>query len=393
MNILYLDYAATTPVDPKVAKEMTDCLTLDGCFGNPASNTHFYGWQANEKVNDARAKIAELIHADSREIIWTSGATESNNLAIKGVTNAYLARGKNIIITSEIEHKAVLDPCKYLEKKGFDVIYLKPNKEGIITLDQVKEIVKSREEKIALVSLMYVNNELGSINPISEIGKFLRSQKILFHVDAAQAGARLKIDVKSQNIDLLSLSGHKLYGPKGIGILYIRRKPKVLLEALIHGGGHERGFRSGTLATHQIVGMGKSADLIIQKRDKESQKLKELSEKLWAGIAHLPKVRINADGKNRIPSILNICFSGVDGEALMMSLNKIAVSAGSACTSATIEPSYVLQSLGLSPEDAHSSLRVSLGRFTTESDIDFAIKVIVENVTKLRQISPFWKGE
>ncbi|MCF6777834.1 IscS subfamily cysteine desulfurase [Thiotrichales bacterium 19X7-9] len=388
MKIVYLDYASTTPVAPEVAKEMSQCLTLDGCFGNPASNTHYYGWQAKEKVDLAREQMADLIGADSREVIWTSGATESNNLAIKGVASILKNKDKNKdhIITSKVEHKAVLDPCHYLEEQGFKVTYLEPDHNGCIKLEQVVDAIT---ERTALVSLMYVNNELGSINPVEAIGIYLRSKKILFHVDAAQAGARLPIDVHKQNIDLLSLSSHKLYGPKGIGILYIRRKPKVLLEPLIHGGGHERGFRSGTLPTHQIVGMAEAARLIKENLKEDARRIKQLRKRFLDKVLSLDKVLIN--GGNTVNGIMNLCFKAVDGEALMMALNQLAVSAGSACNSATVEPSYVLQALGLSAQDAHSSIRFSIGRYTTEKEVDFASNLIVKEVQKLRHLSPLWE--
>ncbi|MCF6768448.1 aminotransferase class V-fold PLP-dependent enzyme [Thiotrichales bacterium 19S11-10] len=386
--MIYLDYASTTPVDPKVKEKMLACLTLDGTFGNPASNTHYYGYQAKELVDQATLSVANLIHADPKEIIWTSGATESNNLAIKGALSVLKKKGKTHIITSEIEHKAVLDPCHFLEEEGIDVTYLKPDGNGCIHLEQVIEAVT---DKTALVSLMYVNNELGSINPVEEIGKFCRSQKILFHVDAAQAGARLPIDVVKQHIDLLSLSAHKLYGPKGIGILYVRRKPKVRLVPLIHGGGHQSGFRSGTLPTHQIVGMGYAAELVLKHQKEENKRIQYLKDRFLSEILKIPKVSLNAE--DTVDGIMSLCFEGVDGEALMMALNKLALSAGSACNSATIEPSYVLLALGLTQQQAHSSLRISFGRFTTEEEVNQAIDIIKQEVEKLRNLSPFWQCE
>ena len=384
MNQIYLDYAATTPVDPIVARAMAECLTMGGVFGNPSSNTHYYGYAAQKLVDEAKIKIADLLNADPREIIFTSGATESSNLAIKGVADAYLNKG-NHIITSLIEHKATLDTCKYLESKGYQVSYLKPNQNGMHSIDQIKEILT---DKTILISLMYVNNELGNIQPISEIGEFCRQNKILFHVDGAQAVGKLSVDVIEDKIDLLSVSGHKMYGPKGIGVLYVRRKPKVKLTPLIHGGGHQQGYRSGTLATHQIVGLGEAAGLAKSEMERNFQNITGLREKLVSKLLEIPKVFINVESDKCYPGIVNIRFSGVDGEALLMALNRLAISSGSACNSTHYQASHVLRNIGLTDQEADQSLRISIGKYTTDSEINIAIEEIVKHVNRLRQLSP-----
>jgi len=384
---IYMDYSATTPVDPRVAKKMMQCLEMDGAFGNPASRSHIYGWQAEELVEEARRDVANLVNADPREIVWTSGATESDNLAIKGAAHFYQGKGKHII-TSKIEHKAVLDSCRQLEREGFEVTYLEPNSKGLIDVSKVAEAI--REDTI-LVSLMHVNNEIGIINDIDAIGELTRSKNIIFHVDAAQNPRKIEIDLEKTKVDLMSFSAHKIYGPKGIGALYVRRKPRVRIEAQMHGGGHERGMRSGTLATHQIVGMGEAFKLAKQEMQKDSDHIKNLRDRLLAGFKDMEAVFVNGDLEMRITGNLNISFAYVEGESLMMSLGGLAVSSGSACTSASLEPSYVLRALGLSDELAHSSIRFSIGRFTTENDIDAVIKSIRSAVEKLRELSPLWE--
>ncbi len=384
MKQVYLDYAATTPVDPDVAQAMFECLTIEGNFGNPASNTHYYGYAALEAVNQAREQLSSLLNAEPREIVFTSGATESNNLALKGVMDAYANKG-NHIITSSIEHKAILDTCKFLESKGCEVTYLKPDEKGLHSLSQIQEAVT---DSTVLVSIMYVNNELGCIQPVSEIGELCRSKKLLFHVDAAQAVGKLPIDVREENIDLLSISGHKFYGPKGVGALYVRRKPKVKLTPIIHGGGHEQGHRSGTLATHQIVGLGKAAEIAATSLHENYKKIQHLRDRLLSGVAKLQNIKVNGDINQSYPGIVNIGFHGVDGEALLMALNKLALSSGSACNSAVYESSHVLRGIGLSDELADQSLRISIGKYTTDQDIDIAIEEIIKHVTRLRQLSP-----
>lgn len=380
---VYLDNSATTPVDPRVAEKMMACLTQDGNFGNPASRSHLFGWRAEEAVEEARLQVASLIKADSREIVWTSGATEANNLALKGVAHAYRQKGRHII-TSMIEHKAVLDPCKQLEKDGFEVTYLQPDVHGVISPRQVEEAL--REDTI-LVSLMHGNNELGVLTDIATIGELTRSRGVFFHVDAAQTTGKIEIDVNAMKVDLMSLTAHKTYGPKGIGALFVRRSPKVKLEAQIHGGGHERGMRSGTLATHQIVGMGEAFRLAGEEMEQDCTRIKTLRERLWTSLTELPGVHLNGDADNRVAGVLNVGFSGVDGEVLLMSLSDIAVSSGSACTSASLEPSYVLRTIGLADDLAHSSLRLSVGRFTTEEEVDFAADTIKNAVTRLRSMT------
>ncbi|WP_303291987.1 IscS subfamily cysteine desulfurase [Marinobacter sp. SS5-14b] len=376
---VYLDYAATTPVDPLVAEEMARHLTIDGVFGNPASRTHGYGWQAEAAVENARRQVAELIHADPREIVWTSGATESDNLAIKGVVEA----SGSHIVTSTIEHKAVVDTCKWLEQRGVEVTWLAPQADGRISLESVAAALK---ENTRLVSLMMVNNELGCITDIQSIGALLRQRGVLFHVDAAQAAGKMPLDVASLNVDLLSLSAHKVYGPKGIGALYVRRSPDVQVQAQMHGGGHERGMRSGTLATHQIVGMGKAFELAGKSFEAEMTRLEQLRTKFLDGLGGLEGVHFNGSPECRVPGIVNLSFEGVEAESLMLGLRNLAVSSGSACASATVEPSFVLRGIGLSDELAHRALRFSFGRFSTHDEIEFASAQIVDVVTRLRTV-------
>jgi len=379
---VYLDNSATTPVDPRVAEKMMACLTQDGNFGNPASRSHLFGWRAEEAVEEARLQVANLIGADSREIVWTSGATEANNLALKGVAHAYRQKGRHII-TSMIEHKAVLDPCKQLEKEGFEVTYLQPDSHGVISPTQVAEAL--RDDTI-LVSLMHGNNELGVLTDIATIGEMTSSRRIFLHVDAAQTTGKVAIDVNGMKVDLMSLTAHKTYGPKGIGALFVRRSPKIKLEAQIHGGGHERGMRSGTLATHQIVGMGESFRLASENMVVDCARILKLRERLWSSLNELPDVYLNGDSEDRVAGVINVGFDHVDGEVLLMSLSDVAVSSGSACTSASLEPSYVLRALGLKDSLAHSSLRLSIGRFTTEEEVDFTAETIKNAVTRLRSI-------
>lgn len=384
---IYLDYSATTPVDPRVAEKMMQCLTMDGTFGNPASRSHRFGWQAEEAVDIARNQIADLVNADPREVVLTSGATESDNLAIKGAAHFYSKKGKHII-TSKIEHKAVLDTCRQLEREGFEVTYLDPTENGQITVEILADAI--REDTI-LVSLMHVNNEIGTINDIAALGELCRSKKVLFHVDAAQSAGKLPIDFSALKVDMMSVSAHKVYGPKGIGALYVQRKPRIRLEAQMHGGGHERGMRSGTLPTHQIVGMGEAFRIAKEEMEQDAQHCKALKARFWQGIQDIEEVYVNGDLDAGLPANLNVSFNFVEGESLMMALKDLAVSSGSACTSASLEPSYVLRALGLSDEMAHSSIRFSFGRFTTEEEIDFAIKIIKENISKLREMSPLWE--
>lgn len=383
---IYLDYSATCPVDPRVAEKMMQCLTLDGNFGNPASRSHRFGWQAEEAIDEARNHIADLIGADPREIVFTSGATESNNLAIKGAAHFYVKQGKHII-TSKTEHKAVLDTCRHLESEGYEVTYLEPQSNGLFTLQQIEAAM--RPDTI-LVSIMHVNNEIGVIQDLAAIGELCRARKILFHVDAAQSAGKIDIDVDAMKIDLLSLSAHKAYGPKGIGALYVRRKPRVRLEAQMHGGGHERGMRSGTLPTHQIVGMGEAFRIAKLEMADESVRIKALRDRLYNGLKDIEQVFVNGSMEHRVAGNLNISFAYVEGESLMMALKDLAVSSGSACTSASLEPSYVLRALGLNDELAHSSIRFSIGRFTTEEEIDYAIGLIRNSIGKLRDLSPLW---
>ncbi|MBK5016069.1 IscS subfamily cysteine desulfurase [Pantoea sp. S62] len=382
---IYLDYAATTPADPRVASKMMQFLTLDGTFGNPASRSHRFGWQSEEAVDVARNQIAELVNADPREIVFTSGATESDNLAIKGAAHAHQARGKHII-TSQTEHKAVLDSCQQLEREGFDVTYLTPAANGIVSPEQLRAAL--RDDTI-LVTLMHVNNETGVVQDIAAFGELCREREILLHVDATQSVGKLPIDLSQLPVDLMSFSAHKLYGPKGIGALYVRRKPRVQIAAQIHGGGHERGMRSGTLPVHQIVGMGEAYRIAAEERETEMARLQALRDRLWQGISTLPDVTLNGDLHQCAPNILNISFADVEGESLIMALKDLALSSGSACTSASLEPSYVLRALGVSEELAHSSLRFSLGRFTTEEEIDYAIALVQKSVTRLRALMKF----
>ena len=381
-----MDYSATTPVDKRVAEKMAKYLTLEGDFGNPASRSHYYGWQAEKAVDEARSQVASLVGADPREIVWTSGATESNNLAIKGIANFYHKRGKHII-TLKTEHKAVLDTCRQLEREGFEITYLEPLSNGLLDISVFKDAI--REDTI-LASIMHVNNEIGVIQDIQSIGDICREHKIFFHVDAAQSAGKISIDLASLPVDLMSFSAHKIYGPKGMGALYVSRKPRVRLEAQIHGGGHERGMRSGTLATHQIVGMGEAFAIAKTEMLEEGRKIKQLRDRLLEGFSDMEEVVINGDIVQRVPGNLNISFNYVEGESLMMAISDVAVSSGSACTSASLEPSYVLRALGLSDELAHSSIRFSIGRYTTEKDVDDAIRLVREKVEKLRDLSPLW---
>jgi cysteine desulfurase len=381
-----MDYSATTPVDKRVAEKMAKYLTMEGDFGNPASRSHYYGWQAEKAVDEARSQVAELVGADPREIVWTSGATESNNLAIKGIANFYHKRGKHII-TMKTEHKAVLDTCRQLEREGFEVTYLEPLSNGLLEINVFKDAI--REDTI-LASIMHVNNEIGVIQDIQSIGDVCREHKIFFHVDAAQSVGKISIDLASLPVDLMSFSAHKIYGPKGMGALYVSRKPRVRLEAQMHGGGHERGMRSGTLATHQIVGMGEAFAIAKAEMLEEGEKIKQLRDRLLEGFSDMEEVVINGDIEQRVPGNLNISFNYVEGESLMMAISDVAVSSGSACTSASLEPSYVLRALGRSDELAHSSIRFSIGRYTTEKDVDDAIRLVREKVEKLRDLSPLW---
>jgi cysteine desulfurase len=384
---IYLDYSATTPVDPRVAEKMCSYLTLDGEFGNPASRSHPFGWHAEEAVEQARANVAALIGADPKEIVWTSGATESDNLAIKGVANFYGKKGKHII-TGKTEHKAVLDTCRQLEREGYEVTYLDPEPNGLLDLEKLKAAI--RPDTI-LVSVMHVNNEIGVIQDIAAIGKISRERGVLFHSDAAQSTGKVPIDVNAMNVDLLSMSAHKTYGPKGIGALYVRRKPRVRLEAQIHGGGHERGMRSGTLATHQCVGMGEAFRLAKEEMAAETERVRMLRDRLLNALKDMPEVYVNGDLDRRVAGNLNMSFNFVEGESLIMALKDIAVSSGSACTSASLEPSYVLRALGRNDELAHSSIRFTIGRFTTQEEIDYAAALVKEKVSKLRELSPLWE--
>ena len=380
---IYLDYAATTPVDAEVAKAMASCLTKEGNFANPASRAHFFGWQAEAAVEKARGQLAKLLNADPRSLVWTSGATESNNLALKGLAFAQQGvegRGKHII-TSAIEHKAVLDPCVYLEKNGFEVTYITPQKNGVVTLAQVQDAM--RDDTI-IVALMHVNNEVGAVNPIAEIAAYCRNHNVFLHVDAAQSVGKLPVDVKALGAHTLSLSAHKFYGPKGMGALYVQRDPQVNLSAQIHGGGHQRGMRSGTLATHQIVGLGLAAEVAQKQLAQDMAHAKQLRTVFLAGLTSLTDVTRNGDEAEAIDAIVNLSFAGVDGETLLTALRDLAVSTGSACTSASVEPSYVLSALGVSPALAHASLRFSFGRYTSVADVEYAAQKIVATVTTLR---------
>ena len=382
----YMDYSATTPVDSRVAKKMVKYLTIEGDFGNAASRSHYYGWQAEKAVEKARRQVASLVGADSKEIIWTSGATESDNLAIKGIAHFYHKRGKHII-TMKTEHKAVLDACRQLEREGFEVTYLDPLQNGLLDLNSLKKAIR---KDTVLVSIMHVNNEIGVIQDIHSIGDLCRENKVFFHVDAAQSVGKIEIDLSTLPVDLMSLTAHKIYGPKGIGAVYVRRKPRVRLEAQMHGGGHERGMRSGTLATHQIVGMGEAFAIAQTEMSEDNKRIEQLRDRLLAGFADMEEVVINGDLDRRIPGNLNISFNYVEGESLMMAISDVAVSSGSACTSASLEPSYVLRALGLSDELAHSSIRFTIGRYTSKEDVDRTVELVREKVEKLRDLSPLW---
>ncbi|HVK56190.1 MAG TPA: IscS subfamily cysteine desulfurase [Burkholderiales bacterium] len=382
---IYLDYSATTPIDPRVAEKMIPYLTNH--FGNPASRSHAYGWEAEQAVEEARAQVASLVKCDSKDIIWTSGATESDNLAIKGAAHFYKGKGKHLV-TLRTEHKAVLDTMRELEREGFEVTYLDVEPNGLLDLNKFKAAL--RPDTI-LASVMYVNNEIGVIQDIASLGDICRAQGVIFHVDAAQATGKVEIDLEKLKVDLMSFSAHKTYGPKGIGALYVRRKPRIRLEAQMHGGGHERGLRSGTLAPHQIVGMGEAFRIAREEMVAENERLRMLRERLLEGIKDLEEVYINGDMEKRVPHNLNISFNFVEGESLIMAMKDLAVSSGSACTSASLEPSYVLRALGRNDELAHSSIRFTIGRFTTESDIDFTIKLIRSKIDKLRSMSPLWE--
>jgi cysteine desulfurase len=384
---IYLDYSATTPVDPRVAEKMCTYLTPDGEFGNPASRSHVFGWHADEAVEEARGNVAALVNADPKEIIWTSGATESDNLAIKGAAHFYHKQGKHIV-TLKTEHKAVLDSCRQLEREGYEVTYLDPEPSGLLDLEKFKQAL--REDTI-LVSIMHVNNEIGVIQDIAAIGEICRDRKIIFHVDAAQSPGKVDIDLKQLKVDLMSFSAHKIYGPKGIGALYVRRKPRVRLEAQMHGGGHERGLRSGTLPTHQIVGMGEAFRLAKEEMASDNARILALRNRLLEGFKDVEEVYVNGDLDHRIPGNLNISFNYVEGESLIMALKDLAVSSGSACTSASLEPSYVLRALGRNDELAHSSIRFTIGRFTTDEEIDYTINLVKSKIGKLRDLSPLWE--
>lgn len=382
---IYLDYSATTPVDPRVAEKMIPYITED--FGNPASRSHAYGWSAEKAVENARREVAMLVNADPREIVWTSGATESNNLAIKGAGNFYSTKGKHII-TSATEHKAVIDAVREMERLGFEATYLEPEPNGLINLEKFKAAIRP---DTVLTSIMLVNNEIGVVQDIESIGNICRENNIIFHVDAAQATGKVKIDLATLPVDLMSFSAHKTYGPKGIGALYVRRKPRIRIEAQMHGGGHERGMRSGTLATHQIVGMGEAFRIAREEMDEENKRIRSLHQRLVKGLTAIEETYVNGDLTSRVPHNINISFNFVEGESLIMAIKDIAVSSGSACTSASLEPSYVLRALGRSDELAHSSIRFSIGRFTKESDVDFTIDLIKQKIGKLRELSPLWE--
>ncbi|MCY7388401.1 MAG: IscS subfamily cysteine desulfurase [Burkholderiales bacterium] len=382
---IYLDYSATTPVDPRVAAKMIPFLTEN--FGNPASRSHSYGWTSEEAVENAREEVAKLVNCDAKEIVWTSGATESINLALKGAANFYQTKGKHVI-TIKTEHKATLDTVRELERQGFEATYLDVKTDGLIDMDVFRAALRA---DTILVSVMMVNNEIGVIQPIAEIGEICRQRGIIFHVDSAQATGKVPIDLQTLKVDLMSFSAHKTYGPKGMGALYVRRKPRIRLEAQMHGGGHERGFRSGTLATHQIVGMGEAFRIARLEMATENERIRMLRDKLLDGLRGMEEVYVNGDMENRVPHNLNVSFNFVEGESLIMGIKELAVSSGSACTSASLEPSYVLRALGRNDELAHSSIRFSIGRFTTEADIDFAIKLLNERIQKLRDMSPLWE--
>ena len=390
MNVktpIYLDYSATTPVDPRVAEKMCSYLTPDGEFGNPASRSHAFGWDAEAAVEEARANVAALVNADPREIVWTSGATESDNLAIKGAAHFYKQKGKHIV-TLKTEHKAVLDSCRQLEREGFEVTYLDPQPDGRLDLDAFRQAL--RDDTI-VASVMHVNNEIGVIQDIASLGEICRERKVVFHVDAAQSAGKVPIDLQQLKVDLMSFSAHKIYGPKGIGALYVRRKPRVRLEAQMHGGGHERGMRSGTLPVHQIVGMGEAFRIAKQEMAEENARILALRNRLYEGLKDIEEVYVNGDLDHRTAGNLNVSFNFVEGESLIMALKDLAVSSGSACTSASLEPSYVLRALGRSDELAHSSIRFTIGRFTTEQEIDYTIELVKRKIGKLRELSPLWE--
>ena len=382
---IYLDYSATTPVDPRVAEKMIPWLTEQ--FGNPASRSHAFGWEAEEAVENARAEVAKLVNCDPKEIVWTSGATESDNLALKGAAHFYKTKGKHLV-TMKTEHKAVLDTMRELEREGFEVTYLDPEPDGLLDL---KKFEAALRPDTILVSIMHVNNEIGVIQPIEKIGEITRAKGIIFHVDAAQATGKVEIDLAKLKVDLMAFSAHKTYGPKGIGALFVRRKPRVRLEAQMHGGGHEKGFRSGTLPTHQIVGMGEAFRIAREEMGAENERIRKLRDRLLAGLKDMEEVYVNGDLEHRVPHNLNVSFNFVEGESLIMGIKELAVSSGSACTSASLEPSYVLRALGRNDELAHSSIRFTLGRFTTEQDIDYAVKLLRERIGKLREMSPLWE--
>ncbi len=384
---IYLDYSATTPVDPRVAEVMCRYLTMEGNFGNPASRSHAFGWEAEKAVERARGEVAALINADPKEIVWTSGATESDNLALKGAARFYQAKGRHIV-TVKTEHKAILDTARQLEREGFEVTYLEPEPNGLLDLGKLEAAL--RKDTI-LVSVMHVNNEIGVIQDLAAISRIVKPRGILLHSDAAQSAGKIPIDVAALGVDLLSLSAHKVYGPKGIGALYVRRKPRVRLEAQMHGGGHERGMRSGTLATHQIVGMGEAFRLAREEMETEAARLKGLRARLLEGLSDIEEVYVNGDLEHRIPGNLNISFNFIEGESLIMALKELAVSSGSACTSASLEPSYVLRALGRNDELAHSSIRFTMGRFTTEEDVEYTIRLLHDKIGRLRELSPVWE--
>ena len=390
MNIsipIYMDYSATTPVDERVAEKMCAFLTRQGQFGNPASRSHEFGWKAEAAVEDARTQVAKLVNADSREIVWTSGATESDNLAIKGAAHFYRKQGGHIV-TLKTEHKAVLDSCRQLEREGCEVTYLEPEPNGLLDLAKFEASLRS---DTVLASVMHVNNEIGVIQDIQAIGEICRDRRIIFHVDAAQSAGKIPIDLQTLKVDLMSFSAHKVYGPKGIGALYVRRKPRVRIEAQMHGGGHERGLRSGTLPTHQIVGMGEAFRIAGEVMEEESRRIRALRDRLWSGLSEMEEVYLNGDLDHRIPGNLNVSFNYVEGESLIMALKDMAVSSGSACTSASLEPSYVLRALGRNDELAHSSIRFTIGRYTTQDEIDYVVSRLTEKVAKLRELSPLWE--
>ena len=382
---IYLDYSATTPIDPRVAEKMIPYITEH--FGNPASRSHSFGWTAEKAVEEAREEVAKLVNADPREIVWTSGATESNNLAIKGASHFYSTKGKHVL-TIATEHKAVIDAVRELEREGFTATYLEPEPNGLVDLEKFKKAIRP---DTVLASVMIVNNEIGVIQDIEALGNICRNEKVIFHVDAAQATGKVEIDLEKLPVDLMSFSAHKTYGPKGIGALYVRRKPRIRIEAQMHGGGHERGMRSGTLATHQIVAMGEAFRIARLEMKSENERIRKLRDKLLAGLQSIEEVYVNGDLNHRIPHNLNISFNYVEGESLIMAVKDIAVSSGSACTSASLEPSYVLRALGRSDELAHSSIRFSIGRFTTEADVDFTIQLLKDKIQKLRELSPLWE--